>query len=456
MRRLLLLCWLLPAPALAAEGAATDPILADVTREQPVFFLLEPGELRSSDYAVEWSGDPVPGVQASIEPGSLQWVRAGGDQGVLRLPRARILVVASDAEAATVSAAGSTQALARDESGALSARMLVPLVSGDANPVTVRLTRSGAAAEGELRIRFRPRGPGAAAGRIFVDTTCSAWGVRAESSGSASDEWMYVGCRVDEAESEGHRTSSLELVVFWDGVGGTIGIDGVDTPSGGASVWSIRASSSPGSVSLRAGDHAVTLQYRVPSQPRHGFVGLGLGPYYDSFRDSGIDTQRAHRVEPLATAYGSFVLSPTSRLVAFNATPMRKGAYSDTGLYLQRKTSETLDRRVVFNVFLGAHLLYFQARGKPFFRPSAPQGVEVMVRDVGPRGRNLTLGGLVNPGIGGRSYYNGWLRWGSSRLFLELNYIGWNERAIDPSTAGDTIDLKSFGLSLGGQLFRFL
>jgi hypothetical protein len=374
---------------------------------------------------------------------------------VLRLPRGRILVVASDAEAATVSAAGSTQGLARDASGALSARMLVPLVSGDANPVTVRVTRDGSPLEGELRIRFRPRG-GEQAGRVFVDTTCSAWGVRAESSGSASDEWMYVGCRVDEAESEGHRTSSLEIVVFWDGVGATIDVDGIATPSRGASVWSIRASSSPGSVSLRAGDHSVMLHYGVPAEPRHGFVGLGIGPYYDSFRDSGIDTQRVQRVEPLATAYGSFGLSPTSRLVAFNATPMRKGAYSDTGLYLQRKTSETLDRRVVFSVFLGAHLLYFQARGKPFFRPSAPQGVEVMVRDAGPRGKNLTLGGLVNPGIGGRSYYNGWLRWGSARLFLELNYIGWNERAIDPSTAGDTIDLKSFGVSLGGQLFRFL
>src|SRR5438128_1884466 len=168
----LLLAMLLPATALA--GSAPDPILSDVTREEPVFFLLEPDQFQTGDYTIDWNGEALSGVSASLEPGSLQWVRVDSDEGVLRLPRARILVTASDAEAASVSEAGHVQALAPEASGTLRAKMLIALVSGDPNPITVRLARGGVQLEGEMRVRFHPRSP-SAAGRIYLDVTCSAF-----------------------------------------------------------------------------------------------------------------------------------------------------------------------------------------------------------------------------------------------------------------------------------------
>jgi len=466
VRALSLVLLLVAAPA-AAQMDASAPLapLPAVVREDPsVPGFLAPNDARAEDYRVEWLGAPIPDVELDIEKGSLQWARV---DGVLRLPRGRLAVVAKNVTGGTVTSAGFVQVLS---DGA--AKMLIPLVSGEGNPIEIGVMRDGAPLRGRVIVKYAPRK--AAGDRIYVDTTCSGFSVRAEEEkagrseaegpGNPIDEWIYVGCRNTTALSTEHRTNSLEIVLFWDNVGRTITVNGVPTDSGGDSIWNLRASSSPGFLELAAGDHKVTLRYSLANFPRKAFLGMGIGPYFDTFVGTGNDTRET--LEPVITLYGSYAISPWSRLVLFNATPMRADTYSDTGFYLQKRTSEALDRRVVANVFLGGHFIAFtaedpfdpQKKKQIFYRTSAPQGVEFTVRDAPRPGYNVVVGGLTNPGIGGTAYYNLWLRWGNPAIFVEINYIGWQELIPNPEDDEDTreVELRSIGVSVGFPIFKFL
>lgn len=452
---LLLLLLLLASPAAAQmDASAALPTLQPAVRAEPaVPHFLAPNDTRAEDYRVEWIGDPIPDVSLDIEAGSLQWARV---DDVLRLPRGRLVVRANGIDGGTATVAGFVQPL--------SERMLIPLVSGEDNPIEIAVLRDGQEVKGRAVVRFSPREP--AASRIHVDTTCSPYDVRAEDAASmtADDQWVYIGCRATTARATSHRTNSLEIVVFWDNVGRTITVDGVPSDSGGDSIWNLRTSSRPGALELAAGDHRFTLRYSLADFPRKGNLGVGIGPYFDTFEGTGNDDRET--LEPLVTLYGSYAITPWSRIVMFNATPIRADTYSDTGFYLQKRTSEALDRRVVANVFLGGHFIGFTAEdpydpdGKKqiFFRFSAPQGVEFMIRDVPRAGLNVSVGGLTNPGIGGTAYYNLWLRWGNPRIFVEVNYIGWQERIENPENEDESrkVELRSIGVSVGFPLFSFL
>src|SRR5439155_13070530 len=111
----------------------------------------------------------------------------------------------------------------------------------------------------------------------------------------------------------------------------------------------------------------------------------------------------------------------------FNGTPIRERGYTDFGFYLQQKSTELLDRRAVLTLFVGAQVLVYKYRGEIQVRPSAPQGGELQLRDVFARGRNLRLGALINPGLADKYYFDGYARYGSSKLFLQFNYIVWRE-----------------------------
>lgn len=451
-----------PTPAHGAPVAAPPAILApapalvEVVRGEPVNVLLAPRELAPEDFVVEWA-DPsaaIPEVELGLEPGSLQWVRV---QEVMRLPRARLRVRAPGIGAGQVTSAGFTQPLApsRDNDGAGVAEVLVALVSGSANPIRVVVERQGERLEAEARLRYVPRPRASRSPRVFVDTTCSAFGVKVlPEAGAIDDRWAYVGCKMDAARSQGSLTSSLEIFVFWDSVGEVIDVDGVETRSSGASIWRLRASYRPGAIVLRARgqERGMKVHYAIPERPHKGSLGVGVGPYVDLYDVNG---NEKFFVEPLVTFYGSYQVSPSSRLVAFNATPLRKESYTDTGFYLVRRTSETLDRRVTFNVFLGAHLLFYETDGRIRSDFSAPQGLEVLFRDAGEPGYNFLLGALINPGIGDRSYYNAWLRWGNAKAFVELNYLGWSQTYVVQGLERE-VTLRSFGVSVGFPLIRFL
>ena len=191
---------------------------------------------------------------------------------------------------------------------------------------------------------------------------------------------------------------------------------------------------------------AFELHYRVPVHPHLGSFGGGLGPYLYSTDFN----EHAESLNALITLYVSYALSESARLVAFDATAVSSRWSSDFGLYLNTESSRVLDEHVSLVVMLGAHVVVFRQEGLQY-RLSAPQGVEIIVRDLPLRGFNLTAGGFFFPILGGRSYLNGWLRYGRGGYFGEINFIDWRE------TVGDRIvGARSLGLSFGMPFFGFL
>ena len=431
------------AHADGADGEPSSVLRSEILGGEAVGAFWVPNDFVAEDFAVVWIGDALPDVEATLEPNSLEWVRVRG--GVLRVPRAG-LVVRGRGLRGRVSNSGFSQPFADAPDGSSVARLEVPLVAGAGNPITV-VRDDGKA--GTLEIRFAPRDP-AHRERILRDVSCSSAGLTVDSTGLRDDEWLYIGCETSVVASAKHATSIANLFVFWSGAGDTIEVGGTATPPVAESLWALQGPAKPGRIELASGDHRVSLRYFIPVRPHAAFVGVGVGPYVDTF-SAPAPFRSFHTVEPLVTFYGAWTLSGASRIVGFNATPVRRDGYSDSGLYLQRRQAELFDRRAVFTVFLGAHLLAFKLGNTIYVRPGAPQGAELLFRDVGGRGRNVTIGGLINPGIAGKFYANGWLRWGSPKLFVELNYIGWREHTAG---ANEPIDLRSLGLSIGTPLIR--
>lgn len=407
------------------------PTLAAEALSESVPTAFAPAEFRAEDYNVEWEGPAPPGVRASIEPGSLEWVRVSE---LLVIPRARLSV---EGAAGQVSCGGFGQALP--------ARIPIALISGAASPCTV--TVAGEAAR-KLHVRFQPPTRGL---RAFFDASCSRYGVRVEPTGDARPEqadWLYVGCRLVSAQSGGSRTSSLEAYLFWDGIGQSIDVAGVPTPATIPSVWALRLAPEPGLVRLKGGNRELTLRYSIPEHLHRAGLAAGIGPYSYIFESSSLSENTA---APILTLYGSYALQDSMRIVAFEALTFNTSLYTDLGLYLSTEYARILDRRVTLNLMLGAHAIGFRSGGEYYFEPGVPQGTEAVLTDAFTRGAELRAGAFVYPNINGNEYYNAWLRWGMSAFFVELNYISWQE-----SLRTGTFYSRSLGVTLGVPLLQFL
>lgn len=372
---------------------------------------------------------------------------------VLQLPRARLLIRANGAQAGQVSHAGFLQSFEIHD-GVGIAELPVALVSGDKNPIDITVVRAGKTLRSSARVRFRPR-PMHQGSLVFMDPSCSNYQVRSrlESKGGP-DNWMYIGCRMVHLEGAEHRTSSLELFVYWDHPGGAVQVDGLETPSSLASLWTLRLRSRPGKLTLKARDAggsatSVALTYRIPDRLKWGSLGAGLGPYAYTYDAPG---NKADHVTPLLTLYGSFFVSETMRLVAFDATAFSSSSYfTDLGVYFSNQSVLALDRRLAMNVMLGAHTMLFPVNGQATLKFGVPQGFEIIFKDALAKGKNLSAGAFIYPPIQGRSYYNAWLRWGSSMPFYELNYIAWQEPLGNDTRAYS----RSAGISVGFILPSF-
>ena len=84
------------------------------------------------------------------------------------------------------------------------------------------------------------------------------------------------------------------------------------------------------------------------------------------------------------------------------------------------------------------------------FNFGAPQGFEAIYHDFLGVNKTMTVGGFVYPPIDGKSYYNGWLRYGTSGFFIEVNYL-----SIRTKFEGDEVGTKSVGASIGFPLAKF-
>ncbi len=425
---------------------ATEALSETVPMPSPFYPTTDIG---IEDFSVDWIGAPIEGARARFGEQSVEWVRVAN---VLVVPRARLLIEIDGAEGGLASNAGFHQPIVA-ENGRGTIELPIALLSDERNSIDLVVRRSGKELKGRLRVRFRPRME-ASEPRVLIDASCSPYKVAIDEAtlrkrtGPWKSGWIYIGCRFVYVEGDRNTTSSLEFFVFWNDVGQAIEIDGVSKTTESVAVWPLRLRARPGRVQLRApGGDSVELTYRIPERVRYAFLGAGIGPYVYALETPGDDVRATTAV---VTLYGSVFLNELIRLVVFNATPVHKTTFSDTGLYLYSEYFRTFDLRLSLNFLLGGNFRIVRANGNTELILGAPQGAEILYRDMFRRWHNATLGAFIYPLISGKSYYNVWLRWGSGALFAELNYIAWHE-----TLGTGRFYSRSAGITVGLPLARF-
>jgi hypothetical protein len=189
----------------------------------------------------------------------------------------------------------------------------------------------------------------------------------------------------------------------------------------------------------------IKLRYQVAPELHNLTISMGIGPYSYGFRGNGEERTQTV-ISP--TLYGSYFITDDIHVVGFGLTTLGPHNYTDLGLYLRLEYFRFLDRRGSLNLLIGGHVIGFEALDQFYGVVSAPQGFELMYRDVFQRGKNLTAGAFIYPLISGNAYYNLWVRWGR-QVFFELNYIAWHAQ---PKQA--PYQSTSFGASVGFPLLR--
>ncbi|MGK5087731.1 hypothetical protein WDW86_09250 [Bdellovibrionota bacterium FG-2] len=428
----------------AVPLALPNSVIANLLSESvPTAFA--PIDFQAADFSIEWENSPPAGVRAFIETGSIQWVRVSE---ILVLPRARLAIEVDGAESGRVQTGGGTQAFEIQTSGG-KAFIPVALISGPKNPIDLSWIVGKKRESVRAFVKFTPR-DALKPPYILLDHTCSRYGLNAKIARFQPQQWVFIGCRFAEIESSSHRTQGLELFVFWDGVGETVNIGGQPTAQTSDSIWTLRLRAAPGTIRLDKNQTDFTLSYFAMDRWQRGNIALGVGPYSYSFSGAGEDFS-TWTLFP--TLYLSYFITESMRMVLFGASHASSRGNTDLGVYLSTEYGRILDKRVTINLMLGGHFIGFKSGGKYYLRAGAPQGMEVVVSDFLARGRNLMLGGFLYPQISGKSYTNVWLRWGSSQLFGEFNYIAWDENINDSPFASHSVGLTvGFPLSFA----RFL
>lgn len=433
--------WLLAAAA-RAESSAFLPSLAEAALSENVPSAAPPAPFDAYDFKlVRVDGDEHL-ARVWLEPGSVRWVRTGH---VAVVPRGLLVVQVKGATAGSVSHGGFTHPLAKAPGGM---RALVPvaLLSTDNATIELHVVRGAVTTRVSYAVRFQPRPENQR--KVAVDASCSPYGLHVSAGELPADTWLNVLCRMVRTGRAELTSATLELYITFDNAGAAVTVNDVPTAAQGTSLYTVRITGEPGTLRIGARGHALTLRYFVPKQLHAGFIGAGVGPYYYLYTRP---EHKAETVVPMITLYGGYSFTPAARVVYFSAIAAHRRGFADQGLYIWLEQTRFFDDRISVNLLLGANLLVFHRVHKFVARVSAPQGAEVIFRDFGGVGRSLTAGGFLYPQIAGRSYYNGWLRWGSFKFFGEVNYLEWTE----PHRTGPT-RVRTLGVSFGMPLLRFL
>jgi len=404
-----------------------------------------PDDFSTDDFIIEWIGKPLNGVNYELRKGSLEWVRVAE---VLVVPRAQILISIDNVDGGHVSNTGFFQPFLIDHDRA-KVELPIALISGESNAIKLSVLRNGSEEKGTLIVRFKPKKVSEQP-RIYADHSCSGFKLSFDFKGTPelwNNHWLYLGCRLVHGVTADSHNASLEVFVLWDNVGEVIELQGVSTKSSSTSLWPLRLRSSSRPVTVRAGQKELDIYYRTPKKVNLGFIGVGIGPYAYTFDAPGANVDK---IAPVMTLYGGYFIFETMRIVAFNASVLDSTLNSDLGLYLNSESIRAFDRRVSINLMLGGHVQGYRNGTRNNWTFGAPQGVELIVRDVIKKGRNAAAGAFIYPAIQKKSYYNVWLRWGSS-VFGEFNYMAWQEPLGENRAYS-----RSVGLSFGFPLVRFL
>jgi hypothetical protein len=406
-----------------------------------------PADLDGADFALDRAageGAEAFEIEAAIEPGSVRFVRVAAQVVV---PRGVVHVRVPGARGGVVEYAGTTQPLVHDRAGASAAADIpIALLSDKSEALVVRALFGERELRARYHVRYAPRPENAA--RVMLDSSCSPWGINIVRGSLPSDSYLHLGCRLIRTARADVMGATLEIYALFDNAGSDVALSGVRLSETRGALYVLRLESSPGHVTLEARGHALTLSYAVPPTLPSTFIGAGVGPYHYLLRDG---QRQADVVIPLVTLYAGYTFTPDVRIVYFNATALHRRGYADNGLYLWIEQARMMDDRLSFNLLLGANALVYSHRDKVEWRMTAPQGFELVYRDLFMRNRSGMLGAFLYPDLFDRSYYNVWLRWGSPQLFGELNYIHWKQ----PHSTGVTSS-TSVGISFGMPIARFL
>ncbi len=435
-------CWLAFAPVAAGQLPELPRSLSRAALAEGVPGGLSPVDFDTDDFALVPAPGQDPTIRARLERGSLRWVRVADR---ILVPRALASIETGAITAGAVEHGGFSHPLVIEAASA-HAEVPVALLSAGGETLHVETRQGARRATATFVVRFRPRA--SRAGKVLIDMSCAPSGVTVRRGQIPGDSWLYVGCRTVRTAHADRKSATLELYLLWDHVGSSIEVDGMPrTPSSDGLIFA-RVSTRPGEIALSARAQTLTLAYFVPDPLHAAFAGAGLGPALYSLEGP---LSSAHTVVPLLTLYAGYSFDPETRLVYFSALAGQQRGYVGQGLYLWIEQFRAFDDRLSLNLLLGANMLLYRRGARAVTRVAAPQGVELILRGLAGANHNLTVGGFVYPDLGGSVYYDGWLRWGSTRLFGELNFLYWRE----PHSTGST-QSQTLGLSLGMPLVRFL
>lgn len=439
-------CWVGVFASLA--GAQTSQLPRSLAAEalsefKPTAF--SPADFGVEDYALRRLPDPAVAaerVAVAFAKGSFQWVRVAK---VVLVARAVVKVRATGIDAGQVRYADFTHPFSI-RNGVAEVDVPVALLGTSTPTLEIETRHAGVAEVVRFAIAFTPRPEHR--GRVFFDSSCTASGARVLHGSIPDDSMLYVGCRQIRTAYDDHVAATLELYAAWVGVESGVTLDEVPTLPVADTLYTVRVAPRPGFLRLRARQHSVVLGYRAAEHLPSAFLGAGIGPY--AFRYEDRQTSSDSWL-PVLTIYAGYAFSPSTRVVYFNAMIPDEHGSIDQGLYLWLEQARFLDERMSFNLLLGGNVLVYRHDDRTTARISVPQGFELVARDLFTRGLNLQGGAFLYPELKGRSYYNLWLRIGTSQVFGELNYIEWQEPDGGANTRSRVV-----GLSFGTPVLRFL
>lgn len=434
-----------------------------VSETSPLAWALD--GMYQEDFEVKWVKNTIPGASARFVSESIEWVRV---YDLFVIPRARLRIKISQIQQAVVTYFNKNQVFAplsiehkREKRGTIkdshiesSAEIPVVLFSSQSNRIRVVAQINGKVFEDELVIKFSPKRTKEPVTRNYIDSSCSPYKIEVtidELKGPRQDSsWSYTTCRMVYTHAAIGRVPNLEIFVLWDQNSQELLLNGLPSHSNSDSIWAFSNRTKPGQFVLESKKQgALKITYRVNETLNLAFLGVGVGPYQYEFDAQNLNTKTW---APVVTLYGSYFISDNIRFIGFNATAVNPNYFSDTGFYVNTESFRVFDRRVSLSLMLGAHAIVFKTTQGKEWKWGAPQGAEIIFRDLFKRGYNGSAGAFILPRINGKSYTNAWIRWGNPSLFGEFNYISWEEPLVD---IGSRAFSRSIGVCVGFPIARF-
>jgi hypothetical protein len=443
----------LPSQKKPAATPSGDLISAVVGEHDPTAWAAY--AVQTSDFEPVWDGDEPAAVTARLLGHSVEWTRPND---VLVLPRAQLRIEVAGAQHGVVAYGGLLHLLRSQEAGQpLAVELPVALLVDPSGPVSVRYTRDGQRHEGRLSLRRKPNTvpPGV---RVHRDPSCSPYVSEVLAEGGAGDDWLSMGCRRVMVQGEGAMTQVVDLYLFWDNVS-AVEVEGSTVELNRSRPLVVRLQPGAHTLNVRAApNRSLTVKYDYPRRAHNGLLELSAGPNLHHWLGvlddplGGIAKDPLYVLAPLIVARLSYRISDTVRLMSLNAVNISARADGDFGLYANYEAIRALDRRFTINLLVGAHAVAFTSSDGYVVRFGAPQGAELISHDALFKNFNLVLGGFLYPPIAGKHYYNLYLRYGTPHLFVELNFLSWQE----PMDTGVPASTRSLAVTIGLPLLRFL